>query len=80
MTIAELASELNKLKLPYKNYNLKGDYTDEGFGISKVENCWQVYYCERGNKRIDGIFPTESDACEFMLCVYKRISNQNRLF
>lgn len=80
MTITDLEAELNKLKLPYRNYNLQGCYTEEGFGLAKSENLWQVYYCERGNKRTVGMFTTESDACEFMLCVHKQISDRNRWF
>lgn len=80
MTIADLGVELDRLKLKNANYCLNGGYLDDGTCISKENGQWQVYYCERGSKNIIGIFPTENDACEFMLCVCKQESDRNRWF
>ena len=80
MTIKELEEKLSKLKLPYRNYNLYADYLDDGICMKKSEGTWSVYYCERGKKNSIGLFDSENDACEFVFCKYKKISDENRWF
>ena len=80
MKIADLEIELNNLKLKNVKYSLGGGYLEDGTCISKEKDFWQVYYCERGSKNIIGMFPTENDACEYILCICKKESDQNRWF
>ncbi|MBQ7810534.1 MAG: hypothetical protein IJ346_06200 [Clostridia bacterium] len=80
MTVADLMVKLDSLKLKYNNFSLNGGYLEEGFCLAEIKGSWQVYYCERGSESIIGIFPTEDDACEFMLCVCKQESDRNRWF
>ena len=69
MTIKELEEKLSKLKLSYRNYSLNEDYLDDGICMRKIKDTWSVYYCERGNKKIIGMFGSENDACEFVFCI-----------
>lgn len=78
MTIRELESELENLKLPYRNYCLNGGYLEDGNCLSKTNGIWKIYYCERGKKITIAIFLNESDACEFMFCKYKKEADNNR--
>lgn len=80
MTLFELEDKLNKLKLTYRNYSLTREYLEDGFCLSKSDNFWNVYYCERGTKNIIGTFLNESDACEYMFCKFKKKSDESRLF
>lgn len=80
MTIFELDSKLANLKLPYRNYCLNGGYLEDGICLSKSNDIWEIYYCERGAKNVIGVFLNESDACEYMFCKYKKESDNNRWF
>lgn len=80
MTIKELEESLNKLKPPFRDYNLKGEYIDDGFSIAENGEFWEVCFCERGEKQVLGKFYTESDACDFLLCQCKMRSDFERWF
>lgn len=80
VTILELETELAKLKLPYRNYSLNGGYLEDGICLSPNKDIWEVYYCERGHKNVIGMFFNESDACEYMVCKYKKEADTNRWF
>jgi len=80
MTIKELEENLKKLKLSYRNYNLKSEYIEDGICIRKNNDFWEVYYCERGKKNTLGMFYNENDACEFFMCLYKKESDAERWF
>lgn len=80
MTLFELENKLNNLKLKYRNYSLTSKYLEDGICLSKSEDAWNVYYCERGTKNVIGTFLNESDAYEFMFCKFKQESDRNRWF
>lgn len=81
MNLNELAEMILALKLKYKKYSLQADnYVDDGFGFRNNNGIWEVYYCERGDKNILGMFYSENGAYEYMNCIFKEESDKNRWF
>ena len=66
MNISELRFELEKLRVPRRVYSLNG-WTDERLCLENRDGLWHVFFVERGEERIMGIFENEEQACDFML-------------
>ncbi len=80
MTIDELERRLKNLKLPYRNYCLKGGYLEDGICLFQKDGIWEVYYCERRKKTMIAMFYNENDAGEYMFCIYKKEADNYRWF
>jgi hypothetical protein len=49
------------------SYDLKGGLLPEKYTLSKESGMWCVYYSERGLQSGKKTFPTESEACMYLL-------------
>lgn len=65
MNLFELESILKSKKIRPDVYSLKGGLPNEAYCISKVDDKWEVYYSERGNKSGLKNFQKEEEACQF---------------
>ena len=73
MNRKELEEILLKELIRSDAYNLNGGYEDESLTLSiEAGGRWSVYYCERGSKSNRQEFPTESEACEYLLGKLRR--------
>jgi len=84
LTQKELKEEIAKLKPPIRQLDLQSNYFKtpiiEGFFLDNNGDIWELTCSERGNKYPIAFFNTESDACEYLLSMYKKISDENRWF
>jgi hypothetical protein len=66
MKILELEKKLIESNIPKDIYSiLKGGLPNEQYCITKVDNYWEVYYSERGNKSGLEKFDSEEVACKY---------------
>ena len=62
----ELLDELDRLKVPSTYYSIKGAMNDR-VCLDFDDKNWIVYYIEKGQKSILGVYNSENDACLYML-------------
>jgi hypothetical protein len=67
MTLQELEVRLVNLNVPKDAYCLTGGLPNEAYTIEKVNDKWQVYYSERGNRETLRIFDSEQEACDYFI-------------
>jgi hypothetical protein len=67
MNLLELESQLRMLRIRRDAYNLSGDAKSECYVLQKIDDCWQVFYSERGIESGVEEFSTEHEACEHLL-------------
>jgi hypothetical protein len=66
MNRSDLAAELERLGVRLDSYSLSGD-ANEAYILDRTSFGWLVYYSERGIRREESRFLTESAACSFLL-------------
>lgn len=69
MNVSQLKEELisRHFKMDALCIGERDIYGEDKFTVNFEENCWQVYYVERGRKHELKVFPNESEACIFFL-------------
>ncbi|GAB2808365.1 hypothetical protein [Ferruginibacter profundus] len=67
MTKKDLEQKLKEKGILNDSYSLEGGLPNEAYCLNKVEDGWEVYYSERGNKSGLRKFTNEMDACK---CLY----------
>ncbi len=63
MVIEELRAELQSCGIPAFAYSIGAD-VNESYCLIGERDGWHVYYSERGARRIEAVFLSESAACE----------------
>ncbi len=59
----ELVSLLIKLRIPQDSYSINSqEYPNESYCLFFKDNCWEVYYSEKGHKNNLKTFTNEEDA------------------
>lgn len=66
MNSKELGAIFSSKKISRSIYSLDGEVPDDKICLDKSNGIWEVYYSERGIKRIIMKFYNENEACEFM--------------
>ena len=56
-------------------YSLSGGLPNERYVLSEEFGEWVVYYSERGQKRGEKRFSSESDACDYLLSLLARLNS-----
>lgn len=69
MNLQELGKKLRELGVRQNSYVLDGSLPDEQYALEKDGTEWTVSYYERGKRDVFRRFPTESEACEYLLSV-----------
>lgn len=67
MTREELQLRLNEEGISPGAYDLFGKNSDNVYCMEKTPSGWLVYFRERGLRDWEHLFPSESEACEFLL-------------
>ena len=67
MDKAELARILKVAGFRKDSYDLEGGLENNRYCLTRKEQVWEVYYVDRGSKLYPKQFPTESEACEYLL-------------
>jgi hypothetical protein len=67
MKVDDLKVKLDKLGISSNAYHLYGPGSGDEYCIEHGPKGWIIYYHERGNKDIIGIYDNEEEACEFFL-------------
>ncbi len=69
----DLKIHLDKLKVNRGYYSLNGDILPDRLVLYQNYNMWEVFYFdERGNRKDERVFMTESDACKYILEHFKK--------
>jgi hypothetical protein len=71
----ELRRKLKKDKIIEDMYSLDGGLPNEKLCLNEKEECWEVYYSERGRKTGLKTFSSEESACIYF---YETISKLYR--
>lgn len=66
MKVADLQAELERRMIPGFAYNIGRD-ENETFCLVPEPDGWHVFYSERGNRKLETVFVSESAACEELL-------------
>jgi hypothetical protein len=61
----DLKQKLISSNIPKETYSLEGGLPNEAYCINQIDDKWEVYYSERGQKSGLKIFDTEEEACEY---------------
>lgn len=67
MTRRELATRLSEEGISTGTYALYGENRDNAYVLDQTETGWLVYFRERGLRDWEHLFPTEQEACSFLL-------------
>lgn len=68
MNSQELSAALDALNIPKDMYSImQGGFPNEAFCLVSVGDTWEVYYSERGKKKVSKKFASETEACEYLL-------------
>lgn len=80
MNREQLKEELNNIGISWEKYSLYGDLVLDALVMYDNYNHWEVfYYDERGKRINEESFDSESDACQYILNLFKdTIRLQNR--
>jgi hypothetical protein len=79
MTKKELEKKLDEIEVPSNYYDLNGNQSPDTLVLNRLGSLWEVYYIEmRGEKRQEGIFATEEEACEFIYQHYLELTKRIR--
>lgn len=71
MNKQKLIIKLKRARIPDYLYNLdEVGRDDERLCLKKINDKWNVYYCERGVMTTNILFDSEDEACEF---IYNRL-------
>ncbi|MFO7669885.1 MAG: hypothetical protein R6W31_09525 [Bacteroidales bacterium] len=81
MDKSDLKMHLDKLKVNQGYYSLDGDILPDRLVLYQNYNMWEVFYFdERGNRKDERVFMTESDACNYILEHFKKQKEIERRF
>jgi hypothetical protein len=72
MTIQQLKEALDRAGVRDRAYDFDGSTKDEAYSLDKVQGGWLFYYRERGIRREERLFPSEDEACRFVLDLVTR--------
>jgi hypothetical protein len=68
MNIQQLIGELKRLDVNPRSYSIgKMTQLGEDYTVLQVNDGWEVFYNERGNKNTLKVFDTEDEACRAFL-------------
>jgi len=67
MNVEELIVELKNNNIRKDAYSLTGGLPSEVYCFNKINNKWEIYYCERGVKTSQQFFESEDAACRTFL-------------
>ena len=68
MNLLDLENQLRTANIRLDCYSLSGEPKNEALILEpSTGNGWRIYYCERGLRTAERVFPTEGEACvEFL--------------
>jgi hypothetical protein len=69
MNSRELEKKLHELGVRPDSYVLDGSLPDEQYALERDGTEWTVSYYERGQRDVFRRFPTEGEACEYLVNV-----------
>lgn len=73
MKIKDLQIELQRQKVRNDAYMLDGGLPSETYCLNKVNNeCWEIFYSERGKKSGLQTYSSEDEACQAFLSLILR--------
>ena len=72
MNVKELSERLILEGIPSNSYSIEEGIPDDKICLRKINNRWEVYFSERGEKSNTRIFHTEEEACMNM---YERLKD-----
>ncbi|HEX7152061.1 MAG TPA: hypothetical protein VF618_11290 [Thermoanaerobaculia bacterium] len=62
-----------------QRYSLEGGFPDERYCLDQLpDGSWSVYGSERGKKVAERIFPSEDEACRYLLHLLRRDPSTKR--